>query len=188
MVDISDLLQDGKGNNFIDLKNFPDWINFFFIFSRFEYALKRSGYAKMNRYNNLEVEWGRFGQKVKEAFAAHDSDELKEAIDYFKNNSPKKQYLDDKQLKWCCIKEDYKNFQTLMNAVKRVRNNLFHGGKFPDPTGPVEDPTRNPDLINHSITILKYLLYSSPEVKEYYRGELEVENWNKESHLGPKAL
>ena len=158
-----------------DIDDNADWLCFFLMFSRFEYALKRSKYAKMNN-NNLEIEWDRFGKEVKETFATYNSDELSKAIDKLKNKPPKKQVLKDGQLGWDCPNEDYRDIQTLINAIKRVRNNLFHGGKFPNPTGPVEDPTRNKELIKHSIIVLKHLLYSSPEVQRHYFEELEWES------------
>ena len=157
----------------VGIPKYPDWIYFFLIFSRFECALKRSGYAKMNRYNNLEIEWGRFGQEVKEAFATHDSDELREAITFLKSKPPKKQVLKNGKLDWDCPNEENRDIHSLINAVKRVRNNLFHGGKYPDPTGTVEDPSRNDELMNNSIIVLKHLLYSSKEVRDKYFEPLE---------------
>ncbi|HJX12988.1 MAG TPA: hypothetical protein VJ377_05605, partial [Dehalococcoidales bacterium] len=63
----------------------------------------------------------------------------------------------------------------LIYIIKQVRNNLFHGGKFPDPIGPVGDPTRDPSLIKHSITVLKHLLFSSPDVKNCYFDPINIE-------------
>ena len=40
----------------------------------------------------------------------------------------------------------------LLLMVRTVRNNLFHGGKFP--LIPVSEPSRDSTLLHHSITIL----------------------------------
>jgi hypothetical protein len=90
-----------------------------------------------------------------------------------KSKPPKKQILKAGKLDWESPNEVKGDIQSVISAVKRVRNNLFHGGKFPSPTGPVADPSREKELIRHSITVLKYILYSSPEVKRYYFEPLE---------------
>jgi len=169
----SDLLKDENGNNFIGMSNFPDWINFFFIFSRFEYGLKRAGYLKNTKL--AEPDWKKFSEDntVKKKFdiLKEKSQELKKAIEYLRSKPPKKQIQDNHKLGWDKTPLSKEDFEGCIDAVKRVRNNLFHGGKFPDP-GSVKDPSRNPDLIKHSITVLKYFLDSSPKVKEQYFGEL----------------
>lgn len=46
----------------------------------------------------------------------------------------------------------------VLDVVRVVRNNLLHGGKFPIPVGPIEDPSRNALLLRHCCTVLeKYL-------------------------------
>jgi len=171
IMDINDLLKDEKGNSFIDMNNHSDWIKFFFIFSRFEYALKRSRYTKGDE-KSVEANWTKFGNDVKEVFHKTSCPELTEAISYLKENPPKKQVLKNNTLDWDCP-EEKQDIQRLIDAVKRVRNNLFHGGKYPLPAEPVTDPSRNRELIKHSITVLKYLLYSSDKVKNHYGEPLE---------------
>ncbi len=147
----------------------PDFIRFFLIFSRIEYALKRSEYVSGDE-NNPKADWETFGKEIASVFNKHKCQELEEAIEYLKNNPPKKQILkiqnERRELDWRCPHEKLPEIQLLINAVKRVRNNLFHGGKYP--SRPVADPSRNGELIKHSITVLKYLLYSSDKVKNHY--------------------
>ena len=46
-----------------DISNNADWLQLFLMFSRFEYALKRSGYiippiySRNNRNNNVKADW-----------------------------------------------------------------------------------------------------------------------------------
>jgi hypothetical protein len=43
----------------------------------------------------------------------------------------------------------------LLRLVRDVRNNLFHGGKYPAPTGPVDgEVLRNSKLLKACLTIL----------------------------------
>jgi hypothetical protein len=119
----------------------------------------------MNRYNNLEIEWDRFGQEAKEAFATHGSDELREAIKYLKDNPPKKQILNSEgNLDWRLPDGINEDIKSLIDAVKRVRNNLFHGSKYPI------DLERDISLINHATIVLKHLLElpSASKVKRHY--------------------
>jgi hypothetical protein len=51
----------------------------------------------------------------------------------------------------------------LTDMVCTVRNNLFHGGKFP--FARIKDPARDPDLLKHSLTILEACLELNPKVK-----------------------
>lgn len=46
--------------------------------------------------------------------------------------------------------------------VRRIRNNLFHGGKF---NGHWFEPKRSEELLRHSLTILRGCLAASKEVR-----------------------
>ena len=170
MMDTNKLLKDGEGKNFIYMGNYSDWANFFLIFSRFEYALKRSGYAKGSS-GWVKADWLEFGKEVEDKFNTQQCEELRDAVKYLKNSPPKKQILKDGQLDWDCPREDEQEILRLINAIKRVRNNLFHGGKYP--SMPVTDSSRDRELIKNSIIVLKHLLYSSRDVKEKYFEPLE---------------
>jgi len=54
----------------------------------------------------------------------------------------------------------------VLQYVRRVRNNLFHGGKF---NGRWFEPERSAELLIHCLTILNACLEVSPEVGEAYR-------------------
>jgi hypothetical protein len=57
----------------------------------------------------------------------------------------------------------------LLLAIGRVRSNLFHGGKFI--THITVDPTRDPIVLVHALTILEACAHFDPEVER--RLELE---------------
>lgn len=80
---------------------------------------------------------------------------------------PLKQVLKDGVLDWKSTEEE--NVPLLLKlilSVRRVRNNLFHGGKFPSVN--LEDPGRNADLLESSIVILEGCLLLNDRVKELF--------------------
>lgn len=146
--------------------NLSEVLNFFLIFSRFEYALKRCSRYLGGNKNNPKADWETFGKDVAKKFNEHACQELEYAKQYLRENPPKKLCKNSEgQLDWCIPKENLTEIQLLINAVKRIRNNLFHGDKR---ISSPEDPSRNYELMKHSITVLKYLLYSSDEVRSHY--------------------
>jgi len=154
------------------IEEYSNVIAFFLIFARFEYALKRTRYVSPKK-KYAEADWEEFGGKIEREFNKHKCHKLAVAVEYLEKNPPKRQVVKGGELDWADLDYKDKEILRLINAVKQVRNNLFHGGKYPNPIGPVKDPSRDKELIEHSITVLKYLLYSSPEVKEHYFGSLE---------------
>jgi hypothetical protein len=142
---------------------------FFVFFSRFEYALKRC-----SEYLRPEVQpnWDRFSSENNAAFLRLSSPELLAAIEYFKNSPPQKQVLIDEQLAWAAA-DAYDSRKPLLvwllTAVRRVRNNLFHGGKFPG--FPISDPSRDKYLISNAIVILDACLSLDPSVsRQFFEG------------------
>jgi hypothetical protein len=52
--------------------------------------------------------------------------------------------------------------------LRRVRNNLVHGRKFPETVGPVTDPARDAVLLERSLVILNSLLNLDAHVRNYF--------------------
>jgi hypothetical protein len=138
----------------------------FQVFSRTEYALKASGFNKGD--GTAEANWREFALKVDTLIANPSSLELKEAIDFFFNAPPKKQVIVGGVIQWE-ISEPQTNSHAdkLLIYVRRVRNNLFHGGKF---NGHWFDPERSEPLLRHSLTILTNCVESVSSVREAYHG------------------
>ena len=87
------------------------------------------------------------------AFNPRDVSELNSAVDYFENHPPRKQKLDEhKQLSWSdpLKRKDELLLIWLLRMIRTVRNNLFHGGKFP--LLPISDPSSNRELLIHAMT------------------------------------
>lgn len=149
----------------ISIPNCPDWLCFFVMFSRFEYALKCSGFV-IPSSREAKTDWRKFGEKIEGKFTAQKCKELSEAIKYLQDDPPRKQVQKEGKLLWTSAKKENGDIQRLITAVKTVRNNFFHGCKTP--YGPELEPSRDNKLIRHSITVLKYFLYSSEQVKKHY--------------------
>ena len=96
---------------------------------------------------------------------------LQAACDYFISQPPRKQILDSGVLGWSKPQFHKREpfFTWLLLMVRSVRNNLFHGGKFP--MAPIEDPSRNTDLLQHSITIIYACLQLDTTVAHYFSSD-----------------
>ena len=140
---------------------------FFLAFSRFEYALKRAGYTNM-RGENVSANWQRFASVHKHRFDLHCDPEVRAAYKYFVSRPPKKQTLAQGVLTWRASPPIGKTpvLCWLVQMIAGVRNNLFHGGKFPWPV----DPSRNAALIRHALVLLDALAELDDRVKHYFTG------------------
>lgn len=139
---------------------------YFRLFSRFEYALKASGYLLPNS-RNAKADWERFAIEINDVFDRLDNQELKNAIALMLSEPPKKQINNNGVVDWDETQPGSKN-QTdlLLLYVRRIRNNLFHGGKF---NGHWFEPERSGPLIDSGIKILNACLQVSKNVSQAYR-------------------
>ena len=124
---------------------------FFKVFSRLEYALKASGF--LCNENDAKADWRLFANQVESLIQQPNSLELQEAVDFVFDFPPKKQVVnDERKLDWSESKPSESiKAQKLLIYVRRVRNNLFHGGKF---NGHWFEPERSEKLIRCSLVIL----------------------------------
>jgi hypothetical protein len=142
---------------------------FSILFSRFEYCLKRTpGYASGNE-DGVQAKWDKFASDHHRFFNPQKTKQLTEAVEFLVKQPPCKQIFNNGALDWKPV--EYQKAPLLLqlvNSVKRVRNNLFHGGKFPIPTGSVEDVGRNVRLLQSSITILEECLLLNDRIREFF--------------------
>ncbi|WP_311761731.1 hypothetical protein [Paracoccus broussonetiae] len=139
----------------------------FKTFARFEYALKAAEFHKGE--GAAEANWRTFAESVAASFEEPASEEFAQAIAYMLANPPKKQIVEGGVLGWSASapQTDLQSDRVLI-YVRRVRNNLFHGGKF---NGRWFEPQRSAVLLQHSLTILSACLAASPAVSEAYHNE-----------------
>lgn len=101
--------------------------DFFYWFSRFEFALKENNFLKRNRAGeNAEPGWDAFVERYAEAF------EHTEKTNKLVNLNPKRQKVaEHSDLEWREVGLDDCNSELckVVRLLKTIRNNLFHGGK-----------------------------------------------------------
>jgi hypothetical protein len=140
-----------------DLLNVPRelTLEFLAVFARFEYSLKRAGYAQGDEAR-VSPDWDSFARDV----SALDAEVLAPVLNsckYLQEHPPKKQVLSAGQLQWAERKGTSGSaIGDALLSVRTVRNNVFHGGKFPD--GPIAEPLRDEQLIRDCLALLESLL------------------------------
>jgi hypothetical protein len=142
--------------------------HFFIIFSRFEYALKRGGFITAK----AEPAWDDFAKKHRKDFAPDKTAALKAACAYFEAHPPRKQTCVGASLSWSrqLKRTNEPQLVWLLCMVRRVRNNLFHGGKYPVSYN--AEPSRDMTLLKHAITVLDACLALDDSVESHFRSPL----------------
>jgi hypothetical protein len=136
----------------------------FRTFSRFEYSLKAAGFHRGD--GDAEPDWRTFALSIEAGLQNPNGEELREAIDYILHNPPKKQVIRNGVLEWSDAPPTTNSRADLILLyVRRVRNNLFHGGKF---NGRWFEPERSKVLLRCSLVILQGCLEASPQVRNAY--------------------
>lgn len=139
---------------------------FFREFSRYEYCLKASGLH--HKIKDAKADWDEYAKQVSETINNTTDPELIAAITYFKEHPPKKQIIKEGSLVWddsLPQEKDLAKFIFLL--IRRVRNNLFHGGKFNEKWF---EPERSETLLQHGIVILRRCGAEHSEVRKAYSG------------------
>jgi hypothetical protein len=134
------------------------------LFYRFEYALKRAGYCQ--KCKNAKPDWEKFAQDCDKQLNTQKNPELKTAAQYLLSHPPKKQIQENNKLEWQPVKKEGTQLEQILRLVKTVRNNLFHGGKFP--SGPVKDTGRDAKLLESCIIILRECLSLDKNVQRHF--------------------
>lgn len=134
-------------------------MEFFVFFSRFEFALKRAHFVKKDRFGNASPDWDAFACDLNKRNAECPDEDFAKAKKFLIDHPPQRQVYTDqggnKDWKWGPNKkrDNESEWQHLLRLVRDVRNNLFHGGKFPD--GPVDGTERNCQLLRACLAILE---------------------------------
>lgn len=144
-------------------------MEFFVVFSRFEFALKKADYLRAGRDYRAEPNWTAFERRYEDKFNPQSEPQLSEAWDYIYQNPPMRQVVVDKRLDFEIDPrlEEKSPFKRATLAVRTVRNNLFHGGKFPN-SGVVDDPARKTKLLRTCLRLLYEMLELAPDVKAHF--------------------
>ena len=142
-------------------------VQLFRTVARMEYALKAAGYHRGD--GEARADWDRLGRECDHFLTEPSTPALKAAIDYLVDEPPRKQVIEKEQLEW---KEVAAYGQTLgerlLVYVRRVRDNLFHGGKI---DGKWFEPERSEPLLKYSLTVLLACLEACPDIEKAYYEE-----------------
>lgn len=142
---------------------------FFRDFARMEYALKESG--SWREGNNAQADWKSLGEHIDAHLDGEVFTSIEKSVKYVEGDPPQKQVVSKGRLDWI---DSYPNCgsrgERLLEYVRRVRNNLFHGGKerrWRDNDGIERDCL----LIDHSLRILEACRTVSPYLIEAYQDD-----------------
>ncbi len=154
-------------------------VTFLIAFSRSEYALKRAGYFRPRpSYEGSDegaeapatviVNWPRFGRAIERRYRQGTDGVLDQAIAYLCEHPPQEQAIVDGALAWVDVqrKPYQSDIQWVLALISTVRNNLFHGGKFPGAA--ITGPERNAELLGKSLVVLEWCIEQSLEVEGYF--------------------
>nr|WP_295712575.1 hypothetical protein [uncultured Halomonas sp.] len=141
--------------------------DFFYWFSRFEFALKESKYLKRDGIgDNAEPGWFKFIDQHKQAF--QHTDETRNLLAL----NPKRQKVSENAgLEWKDVGLDDCDSELckVVRLLKTTRNNLFHGGKHGAEGW--DDPERTKELLVVGKSILDRLAELADfeaHYKQYY--------------------
>lgn len=148
--------------------------HFFVFFSRFEYALKRDVRYLKSGVDHAVPYWDGFAADYNEVFQSTMSPPLVTAVEYFKLHPPRQQLRSNLGMDWS-EPSIYDGKEILLKwvlcMVRRVRNNLFHGGKFP--LIPMPDPSRDRELLINAMVILNACLALDTKIMRLFEEGLD---------------
>ena len=158
-------------------------ISFIAVFSRFEYALKAANYvddkqqvrdADGNKRKLAKPDWGKFASELGEERirkSEKDDPQFRKAVYYLTTYPPNTQVVGDPR--WVKKKAATGHSRELLERVREVRNNLFHGGK----EWPYPGTERDRNLLLGGIIVLSKCLELTPTVMGCFcEGLTEVED------------
>lgn len=141
-------------------------VEFFKEFARTEYALKAAGWLRAGRNREAQPDWERFALETRERLIAVLTENGSDAVRYLNENPPKKQVVGEDGLAWEESRlSEIPAGDRLLIFLRRIRNNLFHGGKF---NGRWFQPERSKELIQHGLMVLRACRDAAPQLKEAY--------------------
>lgn len=140
---------------------------FFKLFAQYEYALKAMQFVSAGTNRQAEPSWDRFANEIGVLVMSLEDHQVAMARQYILEHPPKRQIWVNNALQWEIVPNDDQSVQALFGHIRRVRNNLYHGGKF---NGRWIDPDRSQELIGASLCILRALVNADAKLSEAIQG------------------
>ncbi len=126
--------------------------DYFYWFSRFEFALKENRKIYAGCRNSALADWNEFAKEYEKHYRLDDS--AKKLLE----NPPKYQVVENNNYyKWEPVSFDcnLSDLSRIIIIIKTIRNNLFHGGKHG--VNGWDDPDRVKFLLGLGISVLNSL-------------------------------
>jgi hypothetical protein len=149
--------------------------DFFTQFSRFECALKRAGFVKGSRPDGgyAKPDWETFANELDGTLAAVTDIDFIAAKSFLLRKPPDKQmFVPPHGMRWemNSKKAGESDAQYLLRLVGDVRNNLFHGAKYPSAEGGYVDgkALRNSNRLKACLTVLDKCRSLNASVKSHF--------------------
>ncbi|MDR3526908.1 MAG: hypothetical protein P4L57_06475 [Rhizomicrobium sp.] len=134
----------------------PVAVEFFVRFSRFEFALKETGYLQNSA--DAKADWNKLTALPEFLGLSHNLEADPAALVLFER-PPQKQVNSGASFSWRDDSQtEKKDMAWLCKMVRLVRNNLFHGGKDGKNGG-----ERDEELLTASIHVLNQMLLTAPD-------------------------
>jgi hypothetical protein len=143
-----------------------DLSEFYLTFSRYEFALKATGFAKQT-VRGAQIDWDKLARELGEL--EHLLTDRRAEIEELLDRPPKRLNLvDNDQLKWQedSPKPTWGPTRVFLYRVQAVRNNLMHGSKFIDQES--IDPQRETKLLASAVSALEIILNRLPNTKDAF--------------------
>lgn len=140
---------------------------FFKLFAQYEYALKAMGFGRATHAGTAEADWDRFANELGVLLLRDLDPKIAAARTYLFEHPPKRQVWTNQGVAWDAVPNNERSAQILFSHVRRVRNNLYHGGKF---NGRWIDPDRSAELISKSLLLLEVLVKADASLLEAIHG------------------
>jgi hypothetical protein len=136
------------------------------VFSRLEYCLKVTRFRQRGD-GEARADWSAFVQAAEARFNPEESKELAEAYEYLTGSPPRLLEVKNGDVLWAdYVERGASRVDEVVWIVKRIRNNLFHGGKFA--YDPSSNPERENKLLLSATILLFHLITVVPEIEQAY--------------------
>ena len=141
-------------------------LEFFWIFSVFECALKREHFLKHKEDDApAEANWIEFANRIRGKLGTAPDRSFVGGVARLRQLAPRKQIVRNSGLAWKTQKQDAGESDEAytIRLVTTVRNNLFHGGKYLD--GDEFEVARDRDILSAALAVLNGLSCLDPDIK-----------------------
>lgn len=145
-------------------------LRFAVLYIRAEYAIKRV-FPKKGPFDRVEPNWKEYAQSIDPAVVALRDDSFARARDRLLASAPRQYAFVGNETKWIPNPRrasEQTDAEYLLRVVRDVRNNLFHGGKYPAPDNAPEELARDRDLIDAGAGVLEQCLELNAAVKHAF--------------------